>query len=181
MADGMNHQRALRIASLMSDFRTLHHGIAALNNVRADDSSAHGFQLLRRCVADAQAVLQASFFDVAQTSPRGVGDEEREKAELQRVLIDACTRRFEAQKIYLRAAAAYRWTQYRAGVLRGQKAQAAHLPALQSTDDFLRTELARVTDECVYAQLGAGDAQAGHWTAEDPPLELIRQWALTIK
>ncbi len=67
----------------MSDFRRLHHGIAALGDVPTDDPTAHGFVLLRQCAADAQAVLQASFIDTTQYAMRN-GDEEREKAELQR-------------------------------------------------------------------------------------------------
>ena len=55
-----------------------------------------------------------------------------------RVLLDASTRRFQAQKIYLRASAAHRWSQYRAALLQGGTLSEEHAIALQATDETLR-------------------------------------------
>jgi hypothetical protein len=54
------------------------------------------------------------------------------------VLLDASTRRFQAQKIYLRASAAHRWAQYRAAMLQGGTFSPEHAMALQVADDHLR-------------------------------------------
>jgi len=54
------------------------------------------------------------------------------------IMLDASARRFQAQKIYLRAVAATRWANSRAVILQGQKPQAGHLPSLQATSEGLR-------------------------------------------
>lgn len=55
-----------------------------------------------------------------------------------RVLLDASARRFQAQKIYLRAVAAARWVNMRVGILQGQARHAGHTVALQQADNALR-------------------------------------------
>lgn len=55
-----------------------------------------------------------------------------------RVLLDASARRFQAQKIYLRAVAAARWVNMRNGILQGQRRHAGHTAALQQADNALR-------------------------------------------
>jgi hypothetical protein len=54
------------------------------------------------------------------------------------IILDSSVRRFRCQKSYLRAHAALRWMNSRNAVLRGQKAHAGHLQALQATDNTLR-------------------------------------------
>lgn len=52
------------------------------------------------------------------------------------VILDAAARRFQAHKIYLRAAAAKRWALNRSNILRGQRPTPAHdaqLKAVSST------------------------------------------------
>lgn len=80
-----------------------------------------------------------------------------------RVILDGSARRFQAHKIYLRAAAARRWAMTRDS---SPKTAAASL----------HQDLARVTDQHVVADLRAADMRAGHWVEEDPSLEAIRRW-----
>jgi hypothetical protein len=60
------------------------------------------------------------------------------KLNLARVLLDAYSRRHEAQKIYLRQAAAQRWVDWRDQVLQGQAPQAGHGQQLAACDAQLR-------------------------------------------
>ena len=93
-----------------------------------------------------------------------------------RVIIDSSARRFQAHKIYLRAAVARRWAMARANILRGQRPTSQHVTALKNASTTLQQELARVTDQHVYADLRAADQRAGHWLDDDPSLEMIRRW-----
>lgn len=93
-----------------------------------------------------------------------------------RVIIDSSARRFQAHKIYLRAAAARRWAMTRANILRGQRPTAAHAVALKNADIALEQELLRVTDHHVVADLRAADLRAGHWLDDDPSLSTMQRW-----
>lgn len=55
-----------------------------------------------------------------------------------RVLLDAYSRRHEAQKIYLRQLAAQRWISWRDQVLQGQRPHAGHTEHLAAVDQQLR-------------------------------------------
>lgn len=55
-----------------------------------------------------------------------------------RVMLDASARRFQAQKIYLRAVAAVRWANSRNAILQGQMPHSGNAVALQQADDNLR-------------------------------------------
>jgi hypothetical protein len=55
-----------------------------------------------------------------------------------RIILDSSTRRFQAHKIYLRAASATRWTQLRGQVLKGDKPNGRHAGPLRRIDDQLR-------------------------------------------
>lgn len=57
---------------------------------------------------------------------------------LHRVLLDAYSRRHEAQKIYLRQAAVQRWLGWRDSVLQGQRPHSGHTLQLGACDDQLR-------------------------------------------
>ncbi|KAI9805724.1 MAG: hypothetical protein M1833_005217 [Piccolia ochrophora] len=160
-------------------FRNLQHYIAQskIDPQRPDDYYEDGYAILRQCSSQAQALLSASF---SAMTPQGqAGNAQQERVQLQRILLDAHTRRFQAQKIYLRAMAARQWALGRHSVLQGQKPQPAHAAALQALDNNLRIELANISDERVYADLRSTDFQAGRWVAEDPSLSAIRQWALS--
>lgn len=93
-----------------------------------------------------------------------------------RVIIDSSVRRFQAHKIYLRAAAARRWAMTRANILRGQRPTSAHAPALKAAHVTLQHDLARVTDQHVVADLRAADLRAGHWLDDDPSLDTMLRW-----
>ena len=55
-----------------------------------------------------------------------------------RIIVDAAIRRFKAQKIYLRAAAALRWVNSRNQVLQGRSAGGSVSPVLQQLRNNLR-------------------------------------------
>lgn len=95
---------------------------------------------------------------------------------INRVIIDSSARRFQAHKIYLRAAAARRWAMTRANTLRGQRPTPAHAAALKDAHAMMQQELARVTDQYVVADLRAADLRAGHWLDDDPSLDMMRRW-----
>lgn len=57
---------------------------------------------------------------------------------LTRVIIDGAARRFQAQKINLKAAAAMKWINRRNSILQGQKPRNCHIPQLQQADNTLR-------------------------------------------
>lgn len=54
------------------------------------------------------------------------------------IITDAAVRRFQCQRAYLRAHAGLRCVNARHSVLRGQKPNASHIPALQQVDGTLR-------------------------------------------
>ena len=70
----------MRIAEIMTDFRNIQTYIAAIRaNPSAEEYNEEGFVVLRRCVAQAQALLAQPF----QTNGSR-GDEEQVKAQLKR-------------------------------------------------------------------------------------------------
>lgn len=155
-----NERRAIRVAELMNDYRTLQHYIVQVQATPSNgDYNEEGYSILRQCSNDAQALLSATFTDM-QSGGAGL---EGEKGQLQgylsppldadctpfvamltggvsskRIMIDASVRRFLAQRIYLRATAATRWASSRAAILQGHKAHAGHALALQQVDNQLR-------------------------------------------
>ncbi|CRL19304.1 unnamed protein product [Penicillium camemberti] len=170
MADGLNQARAMRVAEIINDYRTLLLHISQ-QNVEASQEEywEDGFVVLRESLASAQTLMSANY----QACPvTGQGNVETEKAELQRVILDSSARRFQAHKIYLRAAAARRWAMTRASVLRSSNPTAQ----LKSATATLHQDLARFTDQHVVADLRAADQRAGHWLDDDPSLEAIHRW-----
>ena len=139
----------------MNEFHILQRGISEIQlNASSDDSYEQGYQILRQCRAEGQAVLAADYVAEPLHVPSAPG--EKEKRQLQRcgaillsqdkglrcscrVLIDASARRFQAKKIYLRALAAMRWVNGRYAVLQGQKPHQGHTAALQRLDLTLGT------------------------------------------
>ncbi|KAJ5135191.1 uncharacterized protein N7515_004469 [Penicillium bovifimosum] len=161
MADGLNQARAMRVAEIINDYRTL---LLHISQQHVEPSQSdywdEGFVVLRESLASAQTLMSANYQPCPVT---GQGNVETEKAELQRVILDSSARRFQAHKIYLRAAAARRWTMTRAG-------------APKNATAALHEELSRITDQHVLADLRAADLRAGHWVEDDPSLEAIRAW-----
>ncbi|CAG7985628.1 unnamed protein product [Penicillium olsonii] len=195
MSDGLNQARAMRVAEIINDYRTLLLHIPQ-QNVEASQEEywEEGFVVLRESLASAQSLMSTNY----QTCPvTGQGNVETEKAELQRyhrspdalsrqfrnesdtkprVILDSAARRYQAHKIYLRAAAARRWAMTRASILRGQKPTAQHATALKSATTSLHQDLARITDTYAVSDLRAADMRAGHWLDDDPSLDAIRRW-----
>ncbi|EGD83930.1 hypothetical protein H112_07612 [Trichophyton rubrum D6] len=175
MSDGYNEARALRVSELINDFRTL---LVHISQLKLDATEmaevAQGYVLMRQCVAEAQELL-ASQFDI-QSIQNLQGDGEFEKVQLQRIILDASARRFQAHKIYQRMAAARRWAMGRAQVLQDQRPSSHHTAALAALDDTLRTELSRITDSYVLSTLASADVRAGYWLNEDPSLSTILNW-----
>ncbi|RFU36093.1 hypothetical protein B7463_g186, partial [Scytalidium lignicola] len=176
MADGLNPQRTARVAALLSEFQNLQFYIASAPNnpPDQDDYYTEGWSTLRQCYYDGQNILNCAEDNQVPLARGGV--EEQEKAELQQVLLDAYARRHEAQKIYLRQAAAQRWIGWRDHVLQGQRPHAGHTEQLAACDEALRVELAAVNDDTVYAEMRTSDYQMGCWTLEDPTLRQVQRW-----
>ncbi|THY82913.1 hypothetical protein D6C93_09051 [Aureobasidium pullulans] len=126
----------MRIAEILSDFRHLQHAIANIRaNPSAEEYYEEGYCVLRQCAAEAQALLNQPF---DCQGPEPDGDGEQEKAQLQRVMLDASIRRFKIQQIYLKASAALRWLTSRNAILGGNRPQPIHTPALQQIANTMR-------------------------------------------
>ena len=80
----VNDFRAVRIAEIMNDFRTLQYYISQTkaNPTRPEDYYEEGYMVLRQCISDGQAVLSSNFNAGDSTSSGANG--EQEKAQLQR-------------------------------------------------------------------------------------------------
>ncbi|KAM9876494.1 hypothetical protein VDGL01_09447 [Verticillium dahliae] len=193
--DGLNEYRRVRVADVLSDFRTLQYYIAAAPTEpeNMEDYYAEGWAALRQCSLDGQHILNCA----ADTSvPQAAGgEEEQEKAELKQILLDSFARRHEGQKIYLRQAAAQRWVDNRNSILQGRRPHSGNQSMVRSCDRQLRAvsckpsninevgpadgklqELATITDEAIYTELRASDQVMGRWTAEDPSLRGVQRW-----
>ncbi|KAF4443127.1 hypothetical protein F53441_11560 [Fusarium austroafricanum] len=174
--DGLNEYRTMRVAEVLSDFRTLQYYIAAAP-VEPEDTADYyteGWAALRQCALDGQHILECGA-DTSVPTPPG-GEQEQMKAELKQVLLDAYARRHEGQKIYLRQAAAQRWVEYRKQVLQGGVPNSSNQSQLRACDRQLRAELSAVVDEVIYSELKASDEGMGRWTAEDPSLRSVLRW-----
>ncbi|KAF5572504.1 uncharacterized protein FTJAE_1432 [Fusarium tjaetaba] len=174
--DGLNEFRTMRVAEVLSDFRTLQYYIAAAPVDPEDtaDYYTEGWAALRQCALDGQHILECGA-DTSVPTPPG-GEQEQVKAELKQVLLDAYARRHEGQKIYLRQAAAQRWVEYRKQVLQGGVPNSSNQSQLRACDRQLRAELSAIADEVIYAELKASDEGMGRWTAEDPSLRSVLRW-----
>ncbi|PLN85862.1 hypothetical protein BDW42DRAFT_133785 [Aspergillus taichungensis] len=175
MSDGLNQARALRLAEILNDYRTLLLHISQQNvQVPAEDYWEEGYAIIRDCLGGAQALLNSNYSPAIP--PACSSSDETEKLELQRVILDASARRFQAHRIYLRAAAARRWAINRDNLLHGGRPTPAHAPQLKAVSNTLSEELAQVTDQHVVADLRAADTRAGHWLDDDPSLSDIMGW-----
>ncbi|OQN98557.1 hypothetical protein B0A48_15819 [Cryoendolithus antarcticus] len=156
----------------MTDFANLQNYIASIRAApSAEEYNEDGYVLLRHCEGEAKALLSQGF-----TVANGQrGDEEQQKLQLRRIIIDASVRRHRAKKIYARATAALRWVNARNALLQGQRAHAGHAPALQQIRNNLRVELTNVTDAAVDQSLRSADNSVGKWISEDPPLAVIQR------
>lgn len=80
----VNQARAVRVAELINDYRTLLLHISQQQvDVPAEDYYEEGYTVLRECHAAAQQLLSANYQPCPVT---GQGSAETEKAELQRYL-----------------------------------------------------------------------------------------------
>ncbi|KAI1341389.1 hypothetical protein F5Y15DRAFT_355035 [Xylariaceae sp. FL0016] len=174
--DGLNDYRTARVAEVLSDFRNLQYCIAAApaDPPNSEDYYTEGWAALRQCSLDGQHILNCAA-DVTVPQASG-GEQEQVKAELKQILLDAYARRHEAQKIYLRQAAAQRWVEYREQVLQGHRPNQTHRRQLRAVDEQLRNELTQITDDAIYQELQGSDLAMGRWTAEDPSLRSILRW-----
>ncbi|KAK0720929.1 hypothetical protein B0H67DRAFT_484896 [Lasiosphaeris hirsuta] len=172
----VNEYRTMRVAEVLSDFRTLQYYIAAapVDPPNMDDYYTEGYAALRQCALDGQHILNCAA-DI--TVPRSSGGaDEQAKAELKQVHLDAYARRHEGQKIYLRQAAAQRWIEWRDQILMGGRPHSGNTSQLRGVDQQLRAELASITDESIYAELQASDVGMDRWVGEDPSLRAIQRW-----
>ncbi|KAF9891107.1 hypothetical protein FE257_005043 [Aspergillus nanangensis] len=175
MADGLNQARALRVAEIINDYRTLLVHISQQNvQVPGAEINEDGYRVIRECLAASQTLMSSNYS--AAIPPAHGNNEETEKAELRRVIVDASARRFRAHKIYLRVAAAKRWAINRQNVLRGSPPGPQHASQLQTISATLRQELSQLTDQYVVSDLRAADVRARHWLDDDPSLPTILGW-----
>ncbi|MCJ1227699.1 hypothetical protein MMC12_004355 [Toensbergia leucococca] len=159
----------------MADYQRLQHQISLYQaNAPLEDYYEEGYAVLRQCTAEALAVLTADYDTGLLQVP--TAPEQQTMQQLQRVLLDASARRFQAQKIYLRAVAATRWVNTRNAILQLQRSHAGHAAALQQADINLRSEISTITDERVVNELRMADWQARHWLQEDPSLQAMLHW-----
>lgn len=92
MADGLNQARAMRVAEIISDFRNIQQYLTSIRlRPSAEEYNEEGFVLLRRCVAEAQALLQVPFSSLSGSAGgnggnggNGKREEEERKGELRR-------------------------------------------------------------------------------------------------
>ena len=81
----VNQARAVRLAELLNDYRTLLLHISQQNvDAAPEDYYEEGFVVLRECLAAAQSLMAANYHPCPVT---GQGNAETEKAELQRDLV----------------------------------------------------------------------------------------------
>ncbi|KAL8878179.1 MAG: hypothetical protein Q9198_003960 [Flavoplaca austrocitrina] len=178
----------------MTEFQSIQHRIAEYSpDPSPDEYFEEGYEVLRQCRAEAQAVLIAPYpVEPPEATSSTLGDSE--KRQLQRIIVDSSARRFQSKKIYLRAVAGVRWSNARNFILQSgkplqqqvvllQQASAnlhvvgMNLPSLQIvTDNSLLKELAAVTDTRIYNDFRQTDAEAGYWLQDDPPLATILDW-----
>ncbi|KLJ06603.1 hypothetical protein EMPG_17904 [Blastomyces silverae] len=159
----------------MNDFRTIHINIVGLRTDPApNEQFSEGYVVMNQCLVDAQTLLNSSLNipEIQGSSNEG----ESVKLDLQRLIVDASARRFQAHKIYLRMAAASRWVLRRTQVLQGQKMSAQHVNDLGAASQALLTELADITDNAVVNDLRSADMRSGYWLDEDPSLSGIQSW-----
>jgi hypothetical protein len=79
MAD--NNARAMRVAEIMTDFRNLQYYLSQIQaSPTPEDYYLEGYQLLRACIAEAQAALASPYSYSPAQNPDG--DAEIEKAQL---------------------------------------------------------------------------------------------------
>ncbi|KAF2765601.1 hypothetical protein EJ03DRAFT_319167 [Teratosphaeria nubilosa] len=163
----------MRIAEIIHDFRNIQNYIASIRaNPSAEEYNEEGYVIMRRCVAAAQVLLSQPF---QQQGARVNEDDDADRTNLRRIIIDAAVRRFKAQKLYLQITAALRWMNARAAILQGQRPHAGHAPALQQIRSALRAELASITDQRVELSLRTPDSQQGKWLVEDPSLQVLQR------
>ncbi|KAL8966445.1 MAG: hypothetical protein Q9183_003372 [Haloplaca sp. 2 TL-2023] len=145
-------------------------------NPSPEEYYEEGYEVLRQCRAEAQAVINVPFPVDSTQLPNGSG--ESQGRQLQRhvnvnlIIADASARRFQAKKIYLRAVAAVRWSNARNAIIQstphpGQATQ------MQQTNNNLRNELAGITDLRIINEFRQADTQAGYWLQDDPSLTAI--------
>ncbi|KAL2045542.1 hypothetical protein N7G274_001970 [Stereocaulon virgatum] len=175
MADGLNEARALRVTELMRDYQNIQRRISQIQaNPNSDEYHEVGYTTLRQCHAESRTLLNAPYPPEMLHPPSGPN--EAQKRQLQRVIVDGSARRFQAQKINLRAAAAMKWINKRNSILQGQKPRNGHIPQLRAADETLRTDLAAITDSQIINGFRTQDQYAGYWLNDDPSLQTILSW-----
>lgn len=175
MADGYNDARTARVTELMRDYQNIQRRIAQMQATpNADEYHEVGYTTLRNAHVEARALLNAPFPPGLLHPPTSA--DETAKQQLKRVIIDGAARRFKAQKIYLKAAAATKWINKRNSILQGQKPRNCHIPQLQQADNTLRNDLAAITDSRIINDFRTADQQNRYWLVEDPTLQQILGW-----
>ncbi|KAL6721350.1 hypothetical protein ACLMJK_000453 [Lecanora helva] len=175
MADGLNEARALRVTEIVRDYQNIQRRIAQFQaNPSQDEYHEIGYTTLRQCHGEARTLLSTAYPPEMLHPP--TRPNEAEKRQLQRVILDASARRFQAQKIHMRAAAAMRWVNRRSAILQGRKPTNGNLALLQQADNVLRSETAAITNDRIINGFRTADQQAGYWLQDDPSLSAVLNW-----
>ncbi|KAJ5348638.1 uncharacterized protein N7506_001891 [Penicillium brevicompactum] len=173
-----NEARAMRLAELVNDYRTLHiYILEHTTNLPFELTGQESYRVLMECRAFSQALLTGNYSP--EPIPTWGGDEDALVANmLKQVILDASARRFQAFKIYLRVSAARYSIMQGGNVIRRSplEACAGRLRDIDTTlQNILRNdqELATMTDNFVASNLHEADLRAGYWVDEDPCLAAI--------
>ncbi|KAJ6168268.1 hypothetical protein N7497_001111 [Penicillium chrysogenum] len=169
-----NDARAMRIAELMNDYRTLQlHIMEQTSSLPLSGALLEGHLVLIQSRAAALNLLRTSYKPSAAAGNRG--NDDTQTSQLRRIILDASAHRHEAYKIYLRVATAKRWEINRVNLAR--RSEQCEVTAQQQViDGMLQSELCNVSDQYVASELLAADKKAGYWLNEDPTLESIISW-----
>ena len=189
----VNNARALRVAEIINDYRTLLVHISEQNvPIPRDQFWEEGYVVMRQCLNDVQDLMASNYSPSLPESGRE--DEELEKTQLQRVILDSSSRRFQAHKIYLRIAVAKRWIISRSIILRSGRPSSSQLRTVDQTlrevsyrccacdrctvltFPFYVQELAQITDSYTMLDLRSADIRAEYWRDDDPSLYSILEW-----
>lgn len=149
----VNAARALRVAEIINDYRTLLVHIARHNvQIPREDYHEEAYKEIRDGLAAAQALMSANYNPIVASTQSNT---ETEKAELKRygdplyqlarriliicrTILDASARRFQAHRIYLRVAVARRWVIARQDILRGARPGIQHTASLIAVGNTFR-------------------------------------------
>ncbi|KAG8529445.1 uncharacterized protein KY384_006082 [Bacidia gigantensis] len=175
MADKLNNARAVRVTELLRDYEALQTKLASIQaSPQPGEHNQIGYTTLQQAKSEAHTLLNKPFSSEMLHPP--TGNDEQAKRQLQRIILDASARRFKAQRIFLKAAAAKKWIDARNALLKGQKAMNDDNSKMQQVSSALMQELNNITDQRIYNAFRQKDQQKDCWLVDDPSLSAVQGW-----